>query len=97
MEQTIGIFEAKTHFSEICDKVARTGEEVVVARRGRPMVRIVAVSPEPEDRVGILARMRQTEAKHGPIDTGGEDFPDVWENRRGGKTNPLEGEEPSLP
>lgn len=36
--ERIGIFEAKTHFSEIIDKVVREGRSVTVTRRGKPMV-----------------------------------------------------------
>ena len=32
--KTVGIFEAKTKLSEICDEVARSGVGVVVTRRG---------------------------------------------------------------
>lgn len=35
------MFEAKTKLSEICDAVHRTGESVLVTRRGKPYVRIV--------------------------------------------------------
>ena len=38
--RTIGIFEAKAKLSEICETVARSGESVVVTRRGKPLVRI---------------------------------------------------------
>ena len=38
--KTIGIFEAKTKLSVICDEIARTGEPVVVSRRGKPLVTI---------------------------------------------------------
>lgn len=40
MMNAIGLFEAKTKFSEICDAVASQGVAVVVTRRGRPLVRI---------------------------------------------------------
>ena len=43
---TVGIFEAKTRLSEICGRVAQTGEPVVVTRRGVPLVRIDPVGPE---------------------------------------------------
>jgi prevent-host-death family protein len=38
--RTVGIFEAKAKLSEICEQVARSGESVVVTRRGKPLVRI---------------------------------------------------------
>ena len=37
---TLGIYEAKTRLSEICERVAHTGEPVVVTRRGIPLVQI---------------------------------------------------------
>ena len=34
VKKTVGMFEAKTKFSEICARVAETGEEYVVTKRG---------------------------------------------------------------
>ena len=42
---TLGIYEAKTKLSEICERVAQTGEPVVVTRRGVPLVQIDPVAP----------------------------------------------------
>ena len=36
--KSIGLFEAKTRFSEICDEVAGTHQPVTVTKRGRPLV-----------------------------------------------------------
>jgi prevent-host-death family protein len=41
--QTVGIFEAKTHFSEIMARVAK-GSEFVVTRHGRPLAKITRAS-----------------------------------------------------
>lgn len=38
--KTLGIFEIKTHLSQVCDDVAASGESVLVTRRGKPFVRI---------------------------------------------------------
>jgi prevent-host-death family protein len=58
--RTVGIFEAKTKLSEICDEVARTRKSVVVTRRGRPLVRIGPVEVESfsvwDDRAAYIAR-----------------------------------------
>ena len=40
MMNTLEIYEAKTKLSEICERVAQTGETVVVTRRGVPLVQI---------------------------------------------------------
>lgn len=46
MSTTMGVAEAKRHFSELIDRVLR-GERIVVTRRGKP---VMALSrPEPED------------------------------------------------
>ena len=42
---TLGIYEAKTKLSEICEQVAQTGEPVIVTRRGVPLVQIDPVAP----------------------------------------------------
>jgi antitoxin (DNA-binding transcriptional repressor) of toxin-antitoxin stability system len=42
--KSVGLFEAKTKLSEICRKVATSGQGVVVTLRGKPMVRIEAVN-----------------------------------------------------
>ena len=40
MTRTYNIHEAKTHFSKLIEK-ARLGEEVIVAKAGKPVVRLV--------------------------------------------------------
>ena len=37
----LGIFDVKTHFSEVVDRVVREGRPITVTRRGKPVVRIV--------------------------------------------------------
>ncbi|MDP6523870.1 MAG: type II toxin-antitoxin system Phd/YefM family antitoxin [Kiritimatiellia bacterium] len=43
----VGIFEAKTHLSELCEQVAVTREPVTVTKRGKPLVRIDPVESDP--------------------------------------------------
>ena len=40
MAQSIGAFEAKTHFSQIIEK-AENGENFVITRRGKPVAKII--------------------------------------------------------
>ncbi len=42
--EKINIHEAKTHLSRLLDDVAR-GEEVVIAKAGKPVARIVPIKP----------------------------------------------------
>ena len=49
MPTTVNIYEAKTHLSKLLDRVAQ-GEEIVIARAGRPVARLVPVSRRTEPR-----------------------------------------------
>lgn len=49
MSTTVNIHEAKTHLSRLLEKV-RQGEEVVIARAGKPVARLVAVTEPPARR-----------------------------------------------
>jgi prevent-host-death family protein len=42
--KTVNVHEAKTHLSRLLAEVAR-GEEIVIARSGKPIARLVPVSP----------------------------------------------------
>lgn len=53
--ETVGLFEAKTHLSELVAR-AEQGEEVIITRHNKPVAKLVpisAVSPE------LVARRRQ--------------------------------------
>ena len=54
--QTVNIHAAKTHFSRLVDAAAN-GEEIVIARAGKPVARLVPLEPQGKrDRVlGTLA------------------------------------------
>lgn len=56
---TIGAFEAKTQFSKLLDRAER-GEEIVVTRRGKPVVRIspFKVAPGSADAHQAMEEMR---------------------------------------
>lgn len=41
--QTVNIHEAKTHLSRLVEEAAR-GESFIIAKAGRPMVKVVAVA-----------------------------------------------------
>jgi len=41
--RTVNVHEAKTHFSKLLARVAK-GEEVVIAKAGRPVARLVPVT-----------------------------------------------------
>jgi prevent-host-death family protein len=44
--QTINIHEAKTHLSRLIERASK-GESFIIAKAGKPMVRVVPIEPEP--------------------------------------------------
>lgn len=52
--ETVNIYEAKTKLSQLVDKAA-SGEDVVVSRNGKPLVRITRLAPAKRQiRFGLL-------------------------------------------
>jgi prevent-host-death family protein len=84
---TVGIFEAKTKFTSLCERVVKSGDVILVSKRGRPMV---LLSPVPANyqskRADILTAWREWSKSAGKMDT---DFPEVWKLRGPNKSNPL--------
>ena len=68
----IGIFDAKTKFSELVDRVVREGRPVTVTRRGVPVVDIVPTREKlsgrmtREQAVAELSKLRRELPKMGP-------------------------------
>ena len=42
MAQPVNLYEAKTHLSQLVDRAA-AGEEIIIAKAGRPMARLVSL------------------------------------------------------
>lgn len=53
MMQTMNIHEAKTQFSKLIEAVAQ-GEEVIIARAGKPVASLVAISATSPRKAGAL-------------------------------------------
>jgi prevent-host-death family protein len=54
MSKPVNIHEAKTHFSRLVERAAK-GEEIVIARAGRPLARLMPLaSPTRPRRPGLL-------------------------------------------
>ncbi len=52
---TVNMHEAKTHLSRLV-KAAAEGEPFIIARAGKPVVKVVALdTPEPGSRIGFMA------------------------------------------
>lgn len=73
--ESIGLFEAKTHLSELVARAER-GEEVIITRHNRPVAKLVPIASEvsPElykKRLEVLAELqaigKEIAARGGPI------------------------------
>ena len=55
--QTVSLFDAKTHLSGLIEQIVSGAEtEITIARHGRPVARLVPVSPtDTVKRIGIAA------------------------------------------
>ena len=57
---TVGAYEAKTHLSELLEKV-EAGEEITITKHGAPVAKLVPVKKEAsaEERVAAIERIRK--------------------------------------
>ena len=54
MQTSINLYEAKTQLSSLVDRAA-AGEEIVIAKAGKPMARLVPLKPEKRASIWELA------------------------------------------
>jgi prevent-host-death family protein len=52
--RVVNIHEAKTHFSELLDRVAK-GDDIVIAKAGRPVARLVPIGAPGSRTLGLDA------------------------------------------
>ena len=50
VRETVSLYEAKTHLSSLVERAA-DGEEIVIAKSGKPVARLVAIETRSERRV----------------------------------------------
>lgn len=50
----VNIHAAKTHLSRLLEKAAE-GEEIVIAKSGKPVAKLIAVESRPRRKLGMLA------------------------------------------
>ena len=68
---TVGAFEAKTHLSELLDRVAR-GEEIVITKHGKAVARLVPETAA--DRARIDETIARLKAARAGVTLGGLDW-----------------------
>ncbi|CAN5351516.1 MAG: type II toxin-antitoxin system Phd/YefM family antitoxin [Gemmatimonadetes bacterium] len=74
MTKIVNVHEAKTHLSRLLDRV-RAGEEIILAKAGKPYARLVPLA-EGEERKPGLTRGRLTDEFFQPLP---EDEVSSWE------------------
>jgi prevent-host-death family protein len=71
MAETINVHDAKTHLSKLLER-AEAGEEIVIARAGRPVARLVPYGTERPKRV--FGRLRGQIVIHDDFDVDDEEI-----------------------
>lgn len=55
MPTTVNIHEAKTHLSRLVEQAAK-GQEFIIAKAGKPMVRVIPIDPpDAQRKLGFMA------------------------------------------
>ncbi len=64
-ETTIGAYEAKSHFSQLLERV-EAGEQITITRHGTPIAQLVPVRPasSPESRRTVIQSMRELASRN---------------------------------
>lgn len=73
--RVMNVHEAKTHFSKLLE-LAHAGEEVIIAKGGKPYARLVALVPAPARVPGLLGTKQLEESFFDPLPP---DELDAWE------------------
>ena len=65
--ETFALYDAKNRLSELCKKVAETGDPCVISRRGQPIVKLVPID-EAGPQASVWESVEEAQAKYGPLD-----------------------------
>ena len=62
---TVGAYDAKTHFSELLERVSK-GEEITITRHGSPVARLIPAGPTPlvQSRGEAILTMRKLASRN---------------------------------
>ena len=69
----IGIYDAKTRFSELIEEINTTGEGITITKRGKPVAELLPRRPEQERRLSkeeAIAEMRELRKVMPPLELG---------------------------
>jgi prevent-host-death family protein len=77
MSDIINVREAKAHLSRLLDR-AHAGEEIILAKAGKPYARLVPLKGPPKRKLGFLKGCRLDESFFDPLP---EEELAAWEGR----------------
>ena len=80
MTQSVGAFEAKTHFAALLERAA-SGETIVITKHGRPVARLVPAEDR-RDQARVRDAVTRLEAFAGRHSLGGLDWRDLRDEGR---------------
>jgi prevent-host-death family protein len=63
----IGIYEAKTHLSQLCEETATTGESWLISKNGKPLVKIVPYR-DADHLYSVWDTVEEAKARYGPLE-----------------------------
>lgn len=66
MAEIVNIYDAKTHLSRLVERVA-AGEDILIARAGKPVARLVAIEGAGPRCPGLLRGMTAPDAAFAPL------------------------------
>jgi prevent-host-death family protein len=67
VDKTMPISKAKAQLLAVADRVASTGEPVIVTRRGKPLVRLVPIEPPPSLEGSVTFLVSEEELIYAPL------------------------------
>ena len=67
--EIVNVHEAKTHLSRLLERVA-AGEEIIVAKNGSPVARLVPIRQQPRRPGRLRGKLRIGEDFDGPLPEG---------------------------
>jgi prevent-host-death family protein len=75
MTELVNLYDAKTQLSRLIDRAA-AGEDIVIARAGKPIVRLVPVDDASPRQPGMLMGLMVPDALFDPLPAGEQE---LWE------------------
>jgi prevent-host-death family protein len=75
MPETVNIYDAKTQLSRLVDRAA-AGEDILIARAGTPVARLVALEQAAPRQPGLLRGLQVPDALFAPLP---DDEAALWE------------------